>query len=244
MFKNWSIRKKWRIGSLAVVVVIGVCAGVWYYAAHRASAAPAFPINPQDTISSWNFKGAYSGNATLTQQALGDEAKITAELPTASSTKAYDLYISIGNDANLLGDGKQAYDAYDKAAALYPNQGLPYLNLGHLFDELGAYYTAADAYAKAVHVEPGVLEFDIERLTFLTQQFPHDSAMIQAAVKDAYSQFGDTAPVLEIEAQWLEGLGKYADAIKAWQGAKQLSPGQNMSAINAAIARDEAKLHP
>ncbi len=242
MFNTWSTRKKWLIGSLAAVVVIGICAGMWYYTAYHAAAVTAFPINPQDTIASWNFKGAYAGNATLVQQAEAQQTKFTAELAAASSTRAYDLYISIGNDANLLGDGKQAYDAYDKAASLYPNQGLPYLNLGHLFDEIGAYYTAADAYAKAVHVEPGVLEFDVERLTFLTQQFPNNSAMIQAAVKDAYSQFGDTAPILEIEAQWLEGKGQYAGAITAWQKAKQLSPGQNTSAIDAAIARDEAKL--
>ena len=232
-------RNRWALIILIVLVIVG--GGAWYYSAHRAPSVTAFPINPQDSIASWNFKGAYTGDAALEQKATADEAKLKGMM-TASSSEEYYLYIGIGNDENLLGHGKGAYDAYDKAASLFPNQGLPYADLGHLMEELGAYYTAADAYAAAVHAEPGLLEFHTQRLAFLTRQFPNDTAMIQAALADANKQFGDVAQVLAIEAQWLEGKGQYADAVKAWQRAKLLSPGQNTSGIDAAIARDQAKL--
>ncbi len=200
-----------------------------------------FPINPADAIASWSFKGAYTGNATLVAQANADIAHLTSLLGTGKYDD-YDLYNGIGNDYNLLGDGQTAYRYYDKAAAVHPGKGLVYTNLGHLFDELGAYYTAADAYAKAVHVEPSVLEYHVMRLTFLTARLPKDNAAILAALSDASKQFGDTPAILSIEAEWLEGQGRYADAIKAWQTVKMLSPAGRQASIQAQIERDQAKL--
>ena len=200
-----------------------------------------FPINPADTIASWSFKGAYTGNATLVAQANADIAHLASLLGTGKYDD-YDLYNGIGNDYNLLGDGQTAYRYYSKAAAVHPGKGLVYTNLGHLFDELGAYHTAADAYAKAVHVEPSVLEYHVMRLTFLTTRLPKDNAAILAALTDASKQFGDTAAILSIEAEWLEGQGRYADAIKAWQTVKMLSPTDRQASIQAEIERDQAKL--
>ncbi len=253
--------------SIELFVVIGIAAGAWYHSEKAPASAPAatstpeaasttissvpvggqavvtaigpFPINAADTIASWNFTGAYAGNSTLIAQAKADSAKQASQLGKVPDT--YDLYISIGNDANLLGEGKSAYDAYNHAIAIYPNQGLAYANLAHLMDELGAYHTAADAYAKAVAVEPGILEYQIDRLTFLTRQFPKDNALILAAFADASKQFGVSASILSIKAEWLESLGSYADAVKVWQMVKTLSPASRVAAIDAQIARDEAK---
>lgn len=199
-----------------------------------------FPINSADTIASWNFKGAYTGNSTLISKADSDSVHLTSLLGKGQYDD-YDLYIGIGNDANLTGDGKAAYDAYNRAIAIHPDKGLAYANLGHLFDELGAYHTAADAYAKAVAVEPSVLEYHIERLSFLTRQFPTDTALITAALTDASKQFGDTPSILAIEAQWLTGQGRYADAIKAWETVKMLSPQDRQAPIDAEIARLKAE---
>ena len=152
----------------------------------------------------------------------------------------YDLYDGIANDDVLLGNGKAAYQNYNRAIAIHPKKGLAYTNLAHLMDVLGAYDTAADAYAKATTVEPGILEYHIERLDYLTQQFPNDTARIVAAINDVSKQFGDTAPILVIEARWFAGLGQYAKAIATYQQAEVLSPGQDNSAIAAAIARLQA----
>lgn len=204
-----------------------------------ASVGP-FPINKADTIVSWDFKGAYTGNATLISQANADSNHLNSLLGKGQYDN-YDLYIGIGNDANLIGDGKGAYNAYNHAIAIYPDKGLAYVNLAHLMDELGAYQTAVDAYAKAVAVEPTVLEYHLEQLNYLTQQFPKDNTLLLAAFTAASKQFGDSAAILSIEAQWLESLGRYADAVKAWQTVEALSPPDRASAINAQIARDTAK---
>ena len=233
-------KKHWIAGGVGVVLAVVVALGVWYFVAHRTPSATHFPINPADTISSWTFKVAYDGNATLVAETEADEAKLKSELKKGDYPD-YTLYIGIGNDATLLGDGKGAYDAYGEAIALYPNQGLSYLNLAHTMDLMGAYHTAADAYAKAVHVEPGSLTYQTERLNFLVRQFPDDTPAIQAALKDASDQFGDTAAILSIEAQWLEGQGKYAAAVTAWETALKLSPTDRQAAIQAQINRDKAK---
>lgn len=235
-FKNWRA----LIGVGIALILIG--AGTHYYLARVRTYS--FPINSADTISSWSFKGAYAGNDTLLAQAAADSNKLKGLLGQQKTTDYddYDLYIGMGNDANLAGDGKTAYADYGKAAAIHPGKGLAYANLGHLFDELGAYRTAADAYAKAVAVEPAQIEYHIERLNFLVTRLPKDTAAVTAALADASVQFGDAAPILSIEAQWLEGQGRYADAITAWQAVKKLSPASRAAAIDAQIARDRAKV--
>jgi tetratricopeptide (TPR) repeat protein len=199
-----------------------------------------FPINSADTIVSWSFTGAYTGNDTLIAQANADIVHLKSLLGKGQYDD-YDLYLGIGNDDNLMGNGRGAYANYDHSIAIHPKKGLAYANLGHLMDELGAYNTAADAYAKAAEVQPTMLEYFIEQLTYLTRQFPKDDARISAAIADANKQFGDTAQILSIEAEWLTGQGRYADAIKAWQTAKTLSPGADTSSIDTEIARLKAK---
>ncbi|MDE1919523.1 MAG: hypothetical protein KGH56_02365 [Patescibacteria group bacterium] len=205
-----------------------------------ASGPRLFPINPADKIASWDFRGAYTGNADLEAQAAADKAKLQALMGTGAYDD-YDLYIGLGNDDNLLGDGTGAYKNFNHSISIHPKKGLAYVNLAHLMDELGAYETAADAYGAAVAAEPGMLEYHIERLKYLTRQFPADTTRIIRALTDANRQFGDTAPIIAIEASWLEAQGHYAEAIKAWGLVKTLSPGKDTSAIDAEIARLEAK---
>lgn len=201
----------------------------------------SFPVNRLDRIESWQFTGAYSATPSLRDKAVADSAHLSTLLGTGTYDD-YDLYIGIGNDADLVGDGQAAYRAYNRAATIHPAKGLAFANLGHLFDELGAYATAADAYAKAVAAEPGILEYHLDRLHFLADHFASDLPRMREALSDTAAQFGDAAPVLTIEAQWLEGQKRYAEAISAWKKVKELSPGQDSTAIDAAITRLTAKL--
>ncbi|MBU6388659.1 hypothetical protein KGQ72_02190 [Patescibacteria group bacterium] len=207
-----------------------------------ATTTPAvlsFPINPADMLANWHFTGAYSSSDSAMTEAQNDITHLTNLLGTGEYDD-YDLYNGIANDYGLLGDGRTAYQFYNRAIRIHPKKGLAYANLGHLMDELGARYTAADAYAAATHAEPGMLEYHTERLTYLARQFPNDTARITAALTDASNVFGDTAQILSIEAQWLTRLHRYADALAAWEKVKQLSPGQDTTAIDAEIARLKA----
>ena len=199
-----------------------------------------FPINSADTIVSWSFKGAYTGNEALIAKANADTVYLMG-LIGKGEYDDYDLYLGIGNNESSLGDGKSAYDNYNRAIQIHPKKGLAFVNLGHLMSQMGARYTAVDAYARATAVEPGMLEYHIQRLNYLTRQFPNDSARIASAIADVSKVFGDTAQILSIKAQWLTGLTRYADAISAWETVKMLSPGKDTAAIDAEIARLQAK---
>jgi len=138
-----------------------------------------FPINPADTITTWSFKGAYTGNDALIKKANDDIALLTS-LIGKGQYDDYDLYLGIANDEVYMGDGAGAYQNYNHSIAIHPNKGLAYANLGHLMDELGAYHTAADAYAKAVAVEPTQAQYRTAQLDFLTARFPEEAARLKA----------------------------------------------------------------
>lgn len=209
----------------------------------KAAEPPAtgpFPINPADANISWDFTGQYANSAELLQQAKGDITHLNG-LIGKGQYDDYDVFIGLGNDYTHLGDGKVAYNDYNRAIRIHPKKSLAYANLGVLTEQMHAYNTAADAYAKAVAVEPALLSNHVARLTCLTTQFPKDNAHILAAFTDASKQFGDTPSILSIEAEWLTSVGRYADAIRAWQAVRTLSSADRQAAIDAEIARLKTK---
>ncbi len=129
-----------------------------------------FPINPSDSITSWSFKSVYTGNDTLIAKTNADMEHLQS-LIGKGKYDDYDLYVGIGNDYNYLGDGASAYQNYNHAVSIHPDKGLAYMNLGQLMDQLGAYYTAADAYAKAVAVEP-ISQYKNAQLDYMNWRFP------------------------------------------------------------------------
>jgi tetratricopeptide (TPR) repeat protein len=134
-------------------------------------ATATFSVNSKDTISSWEFAGRYAGNETLTINAQTDIARLHSLLGTGEY-QDYDLYNGIGNNYTYLGDGEKAFAAYRKAISLNAERAIVYMNIGNLMEQLKAYHTAKDAYAKAVATEPGVAQYQNAEADFLARQFP------------------------------------------------------------------------
>jgi tetratricopeptide (TPR) repeat protein len=135
----------------------------------QAPPAPAtFTVNAKDTIASWKFTGRYAGNETLTINAQTDIARLQAFLGTGEY-QDYDLYNGIGNNYTYLGDGEKAFAAYKKAISLDAGRAIVYMNIGSLMEQLAAYNTAKDAYAKAVAAEPGVAQYKNAQIDFLAR---------------------------------------------------------------------------
>lgn len=221
---------------LFAAVAIG--AGAWYYSTKIY--VPEFPINSADVISSWDFKGAYTENATLVTKAKADISHLT-DLLGKGEYDDYDLYNGIANDYGFLGDGKKAYEYYNRAINIHTNKGLAYVNLAHFLEQVGGYNTAADAYTRAVTVEPAFLEYHIERMNFLTERFATNKDIISSGFDAANKQFGDNASLLAIKAEWLVGQKQYTEAIKIWEIVKMFSPKDRQVSIQAEITRLKAK---
>jgi tetratricopeptide (TPR) repeat protein len=119
------------------------------------SVAPAaLVVSPSDTIASWNFPGAYTGNAELMAKANAEIARFTALIGTGTYTD-YTLYVSIANEYDLQGDGKNEFAYLKKALAIDSEKtGLAWYNAGQLFTRLGAYATARTAFERAARAEP------------------------------------------------------------------------------------------
>jgi tetratricopeptide (TPR) repeat protein len=118
---------------------------------------PATSILPSiaksDSIASWDFTGAYANHPDLIMKANADITRFSGLLITATSSTS-DLLVSIANDYDLLGDGKQEFQYLSRAVAADPTSGLPWHNIGVLMEKLGAPETAKNAYARAVLLQP------------------------------------------------------------------------------------------
>jgi tetratricopeptide (TPR) repeat protein len=106
-----------------------------------------------DSVASWDFKGAYADNPELIAKANAEIARFS-DLIGKGTYSDMELYVSIANQYELLGNGKQEYDYLGRAIMSDPTSGLPWHNLGVLMERLGALKTARVAYDRAVFLQP------------------------------------------------------------------------------------------
>lgn len=200
----------------------------------------AFPINAADTIASWTFKGTDTGNEALIAQTNANRATLVS-LVGKGQYDDYDLYNGVANADGLLGDGKGAYQNYNRAIAIHPNRGLAYMNFAHLMNELGAYHTAKDAYARSVAFEPTVELYWLSYVNFLAGYEPKadTTASVFAAAKKAIKSAPD---LLIAEANWLGSIGRFADAIADWKTVRPSVGTAQQASIDIEIAHLQAQM--
>ncbi len=229
--------RRW-IGMLVAIVII-VAGGVWIFAATHASVNP-LPIDPRDSITSWNFQGAYS-SATLAPQKETEIASFKAKLGKGQYPD-YQILLAIGEDYELMGDGKDAYNYYGKSAEASSTQAaLAFNNIGALMERLGAVNTAQEAYSKAVALNPQTELYQLAYLEFLTNDEPQ-SSITPAAFSAAKSALGSTTPdILIVEANWLTAIGSTTAAIADWNLVLPQVNSQQQAAIQSTIEKLKAK---
>lgn len=149
------MQKRIIIGIAAVIIIIIGGLIAWKSGAFKAP-APSYPIDMAagETISSWSFPSAYTGNAELEAKAQADIVRLTGLLGSGKYSD-YTLYVSIANQYDLMGDGKNELANLEKALAIdAAGTGLAWYNAGQLFARLGAYATAKMTLERAVAVQP------------------------------------------------------------------------------------------
>lgn len=233
-----SPRERLLLGAGALLVI-----GISLWLLLFPAAPPLLPLAEGDAVESWNFKGAYTNNPELEQRGKDEIARIEGMLGKDGEIPDYSLYVGIAQQYDLLGDGKKVREYLEKALAIdSASTGLAWMNMGALFEKLGALQTARTAYAKAVEAQPAGMEFHVARLTFLIEHFGGDTAAIEGAFSEAAREFGEAAAFFQLRAQWMSEVGRYAEAIAAWKKVKVFMPPGQDAAIDREIARLEAKL--
>lgn len=217
----------------AIVVAIILIGGAWYVSSRppspsstsTASTTPTgeassstpvktpgtiyavntLPISPKDTLASWSFKGSHADGGTLERQVESQIASLKTKINETNPT-VQEIYISIANDYELLGDGKSAYNyflqALNSKQRYEQEDGMAWAGLGDLMQTLHAYYTAATAYGNAVKADPGEPSFHVARISFLLSYLPKETALIDAAFADAAKYVPNDASIAQLKSQY------------------------------------------
>ncbi len=167
----------------------------------RDQVANPLSIATGDSISSWDFKGAYADNPELTAKARSEILRLSELLTTATSS-AMILSVGIANQYELLGDGKKQYEYLERAIRTNPENGLPWHNLGVLMERLGALQTARAAYEKSTLVQPEWKFYHYAYLEFLTTRMKNETATIEKAFAAAEKNIGKTQNLIDLRTEW------------------------------------------
>ena len=168
MIKEWFAHTTVPVRiALGVVMVGSLLVLTLTYGVARAP--EAYPLAQGESISSWNFKGAYQDGGIHEKEARDEIDRLKGLVDKGENR--YELLVAISSQQLLLGDGKSAFLYLSKAIELEPKKGLAYFNMGHLLEQLGALESARAAYTKAVAVEPTASEYR-SYLTVFTSRHP------------------------------------------------------------------------
>ena len=145
--------------------------------------SPVFSLVSGEVIASWDFAGTYNDNGQLEARANAEIARMKSLLNSGTYTN-YELYVSIANQYELLGDGKQEFTYLNYALAIDSTKtGLAWHNMGKLLERLRAYKSARVAYDKLVQMQP-TTQYLRARLEFLQAHMPEDTVAIAQAQAD------------------------------------------------------------
>lgn len=175
------MQKKYWVSIGAAVLLVIAALAVWRLAIQPV---PAYeiPMAQGEQVTTWDFKGAYTGNPGLEAKAQEEIERLTKLLGSGEHPD-YTLYVSIANQYDLLGDGASELVYLEKALAIdATTTGLAWNNAGALFERLGVLATARMAYERAVAAQP-IAQYRQTLADFLKKHYPEDTAAIKAALE-------------------------------------------------------------
>ncbi len=148
-----------------------------------AAPSSAFSLVPGDTVASWDFAGTHKDGGQLEAKVRADITRLKGLINSPEYTN-YELYVSLANQYELLGDGKQEFTYLNYALTIDSTKtGLAWHNMGKLLERIGAYKSARVAYDRMVQVQP-TSQYIRARLEFLQARMPEDTDAIAQAQAD------------------------------------------------------------
>ncbi|MDO8576377.1 MAG: hypothetical protein Q7R90_03610 [bacterium] len=142
-----------------------------------------FSLVPGEAVASWDFAGTHKDGGTLEAKVRADITRLKGLINSGTYTN-YELYVSIANQYEMLGDGKQEFTYLNYALAIDSTKtGLAWHNMGKLLERLGAYKSARVAYDRMIQAQ-STSQYIRARLEFLQAHMPEDTAAIAQAQAD------------------------------------------------------------
>lgn len=142
-----------------------------------------FSLVPGEAVASWDFAGTHKDGGQLEAGVRADVTRLKGLINSGAYTN-YELYVSLANQYELLGDGKQEFTHLNYAIAIDSTKtGLAWHNMGKLLERLGAYKSARVAYDRMVQAQ-STSQYIRARLEFLQAHMPEDTAAIAQAEAD------------------------------------------------------------
>lgn len=159
---------------VAGVLLIFLGVGLWQWNGGKTEIPPFhIDIASGEEIKNWDFQGAYTGNAELEAKADAEIRRLTGLLGKKQYPD-YMLYVSIANEYDLKGDGKNELAYLEKALVIdATTTGLAWHNAGQLFARFGAYTTARTAFERAAAAQT-IEQYQRVLADFLSAHFPDE----------------------------------------------------------------------
>ena len=143
----------------------------------------SFSLVPGDTVTSWDFAGTRKDGGQLEAAVRADITRLKGLLNSGTYSN-YELYVSIANQYEMLGDGGKEYEYLNYALAIDSTKtGLAWHNMGKLLERLGAYNSARVAYDHMIAAQ-FTSQYIRARLEFLQAHMPWDTDAIKQAEAD------------------------------------------------------------
>ncbi len=161
---------------IGIIIVIALALGAWLI--WERTPSYSFPLTAGDSVESWSYQSAYTGNAELEAKAQTEITRLQG-LFGEEGYSDYELYVSIANQYGLLGDGKSEYNNLRKALAIdAESTGLAWHNMGKLMERIGAIETGRIAFERAVGAQPQLIYYHTVLVEYLMAHMPEDTAAI------------------------------------------------------------------
>lgn len=158
--------------------------------APTAPTAAPFALVAGEAVASWDFTGTHNDNGQLEARVRAEIEKMKGLLNNSEMFSNYELYVSIANQYELLGEGKQEYTYLNYALAIDSTKtGLAWHNMGKLLERLGAYKSARVAYDRMIQAQT-TSQYVRARLEFLKAHMPEDTDAIKQAELDLAASQG------------------------------------------------------
>lgn len=203
----------WGIAGLALVAVLAVGGYVWF----RETA------DPYEGLTVWRETQMDDATRELLQQRMAvTQASIAAEEAEDGEADT-NLYISLANDAYVLGDLVMARELIEEVLNRDPLRYTVWNTYGNVLAQMGDITLAEDAYLEAIEIQP-LVEYYMDLVTLLQVHYPERDDDVLRTLEHGVATLGQQTEFMVALGDWYAAHGECQAAEDHYKVAMTLSP--------------------